>query len=231
MGEGKKWVLHHARLDRQTRELSVTLVEEKSGTWHLIHLPRSELLGADMTSMKCLTLWQPWATLVAISAKRIETRSWSTNYRGPLAIHAAKSKDGHLNARRNPFLYALTIGGYSEFEDLPFGMVLAVVDLVDVLPATDVRNVISRHELAFGDFSDGRYAWLLDSPRRLPGPRPARGKQGLWTWDYSSEGPAVQRMIRGGTSRDGNRDVDLCGSLVHIDGDHRRVAAVVRQAR
>src|SRR5690348_17556570 len=40
--------------------------------------------------MKALTLTQPWASLVAIGAKRIETRSWSTSYRGPLAIHAAK---------------------------------------------------------------------------------------------------------------------------------------------
>jgi activating signal cointegrator 1 len=40
--------------------------------------------------MKAITLTQPWATLVAIGAKRIETRSWPTNYRGPLAIHAAK---------------------------------------------------------------------------------------------------------------------------------------------
>ena len=40
--------------------------------------------------MKALTLTQPWATLVAMGAKRIETRSWTTNYRGPLAIHAGK---------------------------------------------------------------------------------------------------------------------------------------------
>lgn len=42
--------------------------------------------------MKALTLWQPWASLVALGAKRIETRSWSTTYRGPLAIHAAARK-------------------------------------------------------------------------------------------------------------------------------------------
>src|SRR6202030_2406661 len=45
-------------------------------------------LGAP--PMKALTLTQPWATLVAIGAKRIETRSWPTLYRGPLAIYAAK---------------------------------------------------------------------------------------------------------------------------------------------
>lgn len=40
--------------------------------------------------MKALSLTQPWATLVATGAKQIETRSWSTKYRGPLYIHAAK---------------------------------------------------------------------------------------------------------------------------------------------
>ncbi len=40
--------------------------------------------------MKALTLTQPWASLVAVGAKRIETRSWETNYRGTIAIHAAK---------------------------------------------------------------------------------------------------------------------------------------------
>jgi hypothetical protein len=41
--------------------------------------------------MKALSLWQPWATLIALKKKQIETRSWRTTYRGPLAIHAAKS--------------------------------------------------------------------------------------------------------------------------------------------
>jgi hypothetical protein len=43
--------------------------------------------------MKALTLIQPWATLVALGEKQIETRSWDTKYRGPLAIHAGKKID------------------------------------------------------------------------------------------------------------------------------------------
>ena len=39
--------------------------------------------------MKALTLYEPYATLVALNLKKIETRGWRTNYRGPLAIHAA----------------------------------------------------------------------------------------------------------------------------------------------
>lgn len=46
-------------------------------------------------TMKAITLWQPWASFIAIGAKRIETRSWSTSYRGPLAIHASARSPRH----------------------------------------------------------------------------------------------------------------------------------------
>ena len=39
-----------------------------------------------------LTLHQPWASLVALGVKTIETRSWSAKYRGPLAIHAGSQR-------------------------------------------------------------------------------------------------------------------------------------------
>lgn len=40
--------------------------------------------------MKAITIWQPWASLLAHGMKQYETRSWATKYRGPIAIHAAK---------------------------------------------------------------------------------------------------------------------------------------------
>ena len=42
--------------------------------------------------MRAISLWQPWASVVALGSKRIETRHWSTGHRGPLAIHAAKRR-------------------------------------------------------------------------------------------------------------------------------------------
>lgn len=54
----------------------------------------------EKVGVAALTLWQPWASLVAWEEKRIETRSWSTSYRGPLVIHAAKRFAGDdLNHR------------------------------------------------------------------------------------------------------------------------------------
>lgn len=59
--------------------------------------------------MKALTLYEPWASLVALGAKKIETRSWPTKYRGPLAIRAAKSYEAwHMNLSwEEPFYSAL----------------------------------------------------------------------------------------------------------------------------
>jgi hypothetical protein len=55
--------------------------------------------------MKCLSLTQPYASLVAISAKRIETRGWRTSYRGPLAIHAAKGFPKDARANLDTFVF------------------------------------------------------------------------------------------------------------------------------
>ena len=49
--------------------------------------------------MKALTVKQPWATLILAGEKDVENRTRRTNYRGPLAIHVAKTASqpsGHL---------------------------------------------------------------------------------------------------------------------------------------
>jgi hypothetical protein len=35
----------------------------------------------------------------------------------------------------------------------------------------------------FGDYSTGRYAWILTLISPLAEPIPAKGKQGFWEWD------------------------------------------------
>lgn len=42
--------------------------------------------------MKVLSLTEPYATLIKMGMKTIETRSWKTNYRGELYIHASSTK-------------------------------------------------------------------------------------------------------------------------------------------
>jgi hypothetical protein len=141
--------------------------------------------------MKALTLMQPWASLVAIGAKRLETRSWQTRHRGKLAIHAAKnfpSNARHL-CHQEPFRTVLAQAGISGSDQLPRGVVLATCELVMIVRggrpaalAVAALLPISPHELWFGDFSPGRYAWVLDDVEPLAAPVRARGALGLWEW-------------------------------------------------
>lgn len=135
--------------------------------------------------MKAISLWQPWATLVAHGLKHFETRHWATSHRGSLAIHAAKRKADFYEC--NPaIIKALMDIGYMRLSELPYGCVVCTVNLVDCEPTTQVVNrtwfkTIEHTERHFGDFSPGRFAWQLDTPI-LMYDIPARGSQGFWDW-------------------------------------------------
>ncbi len=172
--------------------------------------------------MKFLTIRQPWAQLIAVGAKHIETRPFSTKYRGPLAIHAGKAwpvpvGEWQVPSDRGPGpmierLVSPLAGTYRwEAIRAPLGAVVAVCDLVDVVPIVDPyawdstaavesfvvvgnydwltvtpmleaingsdRRDVS-DQLPFGDFTPGRFAWLLGNVRPID-PVPMKGAQGL----------------------------------------------------
>lgn len=155
--------------------------------------------------MKALTLWQPWASLMVVGAKQIETRSWATKYRGPLAIHsAARNMPLYLRelCTEEPFMTALRLRRPSRDEtalmvmhlimgvtELPRGKILGVVDLLHCLPVEELPGV-EEPERTFGDYSPGRFGWVCANPRRLRTPIAYRGRQGLWNLpDDVLEGP------------------------------------------
>lgn len=145
--------------------------------------------------MKALSLTQPYATLVALGYKHNETRSWSTYYRGPLAIHAAAGSPTWAREAllEIPFCRAHFFPGIPSptradvrrvLESLPRGAILATTTLASVVPVSLAPNVTDVEE-QLGDYTPGRYAWVLRDTCSLPQPVPARGALGLWTWDES----------------------------------------------
>jgi hypothetical protein len=166
--------------------------------------------------MRALTLTQPWATLVALGAKRIETRSWATPYRGWLAIHAAKGLAGaggsaglrELNLTE-PFHQPLADAGYGPWgKALPLGAIVAIalLDHCGEIYRAGVRGQprvwlsggpteVTEPELSFGDYTPGRYGWVFSNVYRLPEPVPCRGALGLWT--VPSEVETVVRAALG----------------------------------
>ncbi|MNN34183.1 hypothetical protein D3C81_1479780 [compost metagenome] len=137
--------------------------------------------------MKAITIIQPFATLVALEEKRLETRSWFTKYRGPLAIHAGKKIDKKI-CQQEPYKSILTKYGFTA-DNLPTGAVLAVCQLKDCHQVVmdmqdhamlDNNSIVTDQEYLFGDYSLGRFAWQLTDMMRLQEPIEINGKQGLW---------------------------------------------------
>lgn len=152
--------------------------------------------------MKVLTLKQPWATLIALGEKKIETRSWKTNYRGPLLIHAGKSIEKDI-CLQEPFLSVLNKNSiyvgksattFKPLVDLPTGVIIAKCNLVAChkiieepgnCAITDGHILINGNEYEFGNYEVGRYAWILNNIELLKEPIPAKGKLSLWEYDLS----------------------------------------------
>lgn len=131
--------------------------------------------------MKALTVWQPWASLIALDLKKYETRSWPTNYRGNIVIHAAKTDDGwfYLSPHeRYEIVLSLKEHGIEDVDLIPRSAGVCVAYLADCLPVM----MVPPEERKFGDFTPGRFCWLLTDIRPFAEPIPARGQQGLWDW-------------------------------------------------
>ena len=151
--------------------------------------------------MYAITLHQPWASLIALGAKTVETRSWPAPARllgRRIAVHAGKRLvrqpgeriEGELLARwgedwrviipTGAVVATATLAGMArvEYVDPPSGH--AVHD-----PCTEVGSIAGMGRTPvdpWGDFSPGRWLWFLDDVEALPSPAPAVGRQALWCW-------------------------------------------------
>lgn len=152
--------------------------------------------------MKAISLLQPWATLVVIGAKKIETRSWNTKFRGEVLIHAsANQKIAKDIIYQYPFNKVL-VEYFNhirepDINDLPFGAIVGKAKIVatgktesivslskDKIKSGWVAQINWEQELAFGDYANGRYGWLLEKPVAFKYPLKINGALSLWDCDF-----------------------------------------------
>lgn len=145
--------------------------------------------------MKAISLWQPWASLVALGEKQWETRSYSRSHRGPIAIHAAQTKEpAILYSRCEPYKGALERHGIVDWCELPLGSIIAVAYLERIVTSLEwIREYCKTptdrkadKEYCFGDYSTGRFAWKLTDLYKLEKPIPYRGRQQLFNIDAAT---------------------------------------------
>ena len=139
--------------------------------------------------MKALSLTQPWATLIALGAKRVETRSRATKFRGQVAIHAAIGFPGWAKRQcfMPPFSTVLVAHGFSP-DTLPLGRIVCITEVLDCVRTELVREAWCHyseavHEERFGDYSDGRFGFTLGEIYRVDPPIYAKGHLGFWNWE------------------------------------------------
>lgn len=154
--------------------------------------------------LPALTVWQPWATLIAARAKPYEFRGWAAPaaYRNkPLAIHAAARKVdmGEIRALRLKLRGDNETGLIADIAlpllerwsqdpaSLPLSSIVCVVKLGTPIRAYDIPEFAHQ----FVNDSDRRdhaqWGWPMLDVRRLEPPVPYRGAQGFWPCELPAE--------------------------------------------
>lgn len=122
--------------------------------------------------MRALTICQPYAHLIIVTQeKRVENRQWPTKYRGPLVIHAGKSR--------------AWLSGEQPTPDMVFGAALGMVDLVDCLHIDEIECGLhdERHPwLRQHAHTEGTWCHIYDNVRAFAEPIPWKGAQGFWNF-------------------------------------------------
>jgi len=130
--------------------------------------------------MKTLTIKQPYASLIVEGYKEYEFRTWKTNYRGRILIHAGKGIDKE------------TINNFKPLElDYPNGYIIGSVEIVDCIKVDDklreeLKKSPSVYEKIIKNKDYDGYAFKLANPRKIK-PIEASGKLSFWEYNYPQE--------------------------------------------
>ena len=158
--------------------------------------------------MKTLTVKQPWASLIVEGIKDIENRTWKTNFRGRMLIHASAKPDYDIRNTNNISIYNVLRENEYLFDDdidafCAVGAIIGSVEIVDCVinyPSiwaekqhctyyTPCKDLMKSTNCLDGcrHFSKPIYNWVLANPVKFEKPIPCKGALSLW--DYKGELP------------------------------------------
>jgi hypothetical protein len=135
--------------------------------------------------MKCLTIKQPWAILVASGVTRYMVRNWRTAHRGLLAIHAGsqlRRAQVELCCEEQMRGFLRRTGHDYPFE-LPLRALLGTVQVVSCVLVTDENRLEFPEDdpaVYFGLLQPGRWVWTCTDARPLSQPLPMAGRLGIY---------------------------------------------------
>lgn len=125
--------------------------------------------------MKVLTIREPWATLIIEGYKKYEFRSWKTNYRGKILIHAGLSLEKNNSKKFENYNLE-----YSK------GEIIGEAELVDCILVDEIFNeeLLKINPVVYGQSNHSMvYAWKLENIKKYETKIPVKGKLGLWNYE------------------------------------------------
>ena len=124
--------------------------------------------------MKALTIKEPWATLIIEGYKKYEFRSWKTNYRGKILIHAGMTLEKEYSKKFNDYNLK-----YSK------GCIIGEAEIVDCILVYEEldKKLIKENKLVYANNHIYNYAWKLENVKKYDKPIYVKGKLGLWNYD------------------------------------------------
>ncbi len=141
--------------------------------------------------MKAISYHQPYAWMLANGYLDIDDRTWSTPYRGPLAIHASKAFSQHYY---DYVRYHLNVP-IPDIPDLGYGVIMGVAKLVHVLKPEETTEVPHARRAHGGGHC---YGWQFTDITLFDEAVACRGQQGLFDVD-------IQALIEEEASRKGKQ--------------------------
>ena len=122
--------------------------------------------------MKALTIKEPWASLIVQGFKKYEFRSWKTNYRGKLLIHAGLSKEN--------------INKFKDYNlDISSGEIIGEAYITDCILVDKKLDKKLRQidKNIYGNDHVGLYAFKLERIKKYDKKIKVKGKLGLWNYN------------------------------------------------
>ena len=122
----------------------------------------------------CLSMHQPWASLLVSGVKRVEGRTWYTTHRGTLWIASTARMPCELEIEEVEKPYRRLHGDVDFPSSYPVGTLLGCVYLSECLKREDYIS------LGFRDESDSPYGFLCEDPQTLKIQVPIKGMHKIW---------------------------------------------------
>lgn len=128
--------------------------------------------------MKALTIKEPWASLIINGYKEYEFRSWKTNYRGKILIHAGLSKDKN-NIKR-----------FKDYNlDYGQGEIIGEATITDCIKVDEkfIKDLQKQEPNVYktSGFNE-KYAFKLENVKKYKKRIPCKGKLSIWNYEEKS---------------------------------------------